>query len=54
MIGDPGIFSTIREQIDKLEKDGLQCKVVPGITAILGVGSAMNLEIKLCQVILKR
>ena len=45
--GDPGLFSTIREQIDKLEKDGLQCKVVPGITAILGAASAMNLELTL-------
>ena len=45
--GDPGLFSTIREQIDKLEKDGLQCKVVPGITAILGAAAAMNLELTL-------
>jgi precorrin-4/cobalt-precorrin-4 C11-methyltransferase len=45
--GDPGLFSTIREQIDKLEKDGLQCIVVPGITAILGAAAAMNLELTL-------
>jgi precorrin-4/cobalt-precorrin-4 C11-methyltransferase len=45
--GDPGLFSTIREQIDKLEKDGIRCKVVPGITAILGAASAMNLELTL-------
>jgi precorrin-4/cobalt-precorrin-4 C11-methyltransferase len=45
--GDPGLFSTIREQIDKLEKDGIQCKVIPGITAILGAASAMNLELTL-------
>lgn len=45
--GDPGLFSTIREQIDKLEKDGLQCKVVPGITAILGAAAVMNLELTL-------
>ena len=36
--GDPAIFSTIREQIDKLERDQLQCKVVPGITALLAAG----------------
>lgn len=45
--GDPGLFSTIREQIDELERDGLQCKVVPGITAILGAAAAMNLELTL-------
>ena len=36
--GDPAIFSTIREQIDKLERDHIQCKVVPGITALLADG----------------
>ena len=45
--GDPALFSTIREQIDKLEKDGLRCIVVPGITAILGAAAAMNLELTL-------
>lgn len=45
--GDPGIFSTIREQIDKLEKDGIVCKVVPGITSLLGAAAAMNLEMTL-------
>ena len=45
--GDPGLFSTIREQIDKLEKDGLRCIVVTGITAILGAAAAMNLELTL-------
>jgi precorrin-4/cobalt-precorrin-4 C11-methyltransferase len=45
--GDPGLFSTIREQIDKLESDGLQCKVVPGVTSLLGAAAAMNLELTL-------
>ncbi|MDF0680592.1 MAG: SAM-dependent methyltransferase [Candidatus Nitrosocosmicus sp.] len=34
--GDPTIFSTIREQIDRLEKDEIECNVVPGITSLLG------------------
>lgn len=45
--GDPGLFSTIREQIDKLEKEGIRCKVIPGITAILGAASSINLELTL-------
>lgn len=45
--GDPGLFSTIREQIDKLESDGLQCKVIPGVTSLLGAAAAMNLELTL-------
>jgi precorrin-4/cobalt-precorrin-4 C11-methyltransferase len=45
--GDPALFSTIREQIDKLEADGIKCKVVPGVTAILGASADMNLELTL-------
>jgi precorrin-4/cobalt-precorrin-4 C11-methyltransferase len=43
--GDPALFSTIREQIDKLETDGIRSVVVPGVTAILGAAAAMNLEL---------
>jgi precorrin-4/cobalt-precorrin-4 C11-methyltransferase len=45
--GDPTLFSAIREQIDKLEKDGINCKVVPGVTAILGAAADLNLELTL-------
>jgi precorrin-4/cobalt-precorrin-4 C11-methyltransferase len=45
--GDPTLFSTIREQIDRLEKEGIKCKVVPGITATLGASSSLNLELTL-------
>jgi precorrin-4/cobalt-precorrin-4 C11-methyltransferase len=45
--GDPALFSTIREQIDKLENDGFNCKVIPGISSILGAAAAMNLELTL-------
>lgn len=45
--GDPGIFSTIREQIDKFEQDSINCEVVPGITSLLGAAASMNLEMTL-------
>ena len=45
--GDPSLFSAIREQIDKLEKEGVKCKVIPGITAILGAAASLNLELTL-------
>lgn len=45
--GDPALFSTIREQIDKLEGDGIECKVVPGVTAILGAAADLKLELTL-------
>jgi precorrin-4/cobalt-precorrin-4 C11-methyltransferase len=41
------LFSTIREQIDRLEKEGISCKVVPGISATFGAASSMNLELTL-------
>ena len=45
--GDPTIFSTIREQIDRLEKDEIECSVIPGITSLLGAAASMNLELTL-------
>ncbi|MDQ2684564.1 MAG: precorrin-4 C(11)-methyltransferase [Thermoproteota archaeon] len=45
--GDPTIFSTIREQIDRLEKDNIECDVIPGITSLLGAAASMNLELTL-------
>ena len=45
--GDPALFSTIREQIDKLEADGIRCVVVPGVTAILGAAADLKLELTL-------
>jgi precorrin-4/cobalt-precorrin-4 C11-methyltransferase len=45
--GDPALFSTIREQIDKLEGDGIKCKVIPGVTALLGAAADLNLELTL-------
>ena len=45
--GDPSLFSTIREQIDRLEKEGISCKVVPGISASFGAASSLNLELTL-------
>ena len=47
--GDPSLFSAIREQIDKLEQDGIQCKVVPGITAILGAAGCYEPRIDITR-----
>jgi precorrin-4/cobalt-precorrin-4 C11-methyltransferase len=45
--GDPALFSTIREQIDKLESEGIMCKVVPGVTALFGAAADTSLELTL-------
>ena len=45
--GDPALFSAIREQIDKLESEGIMCKVVTGVTALFGAAADTNLELTL-------
>lgn len=45
--GDPALYSAIREQIDKLEEDGIQCEVVPGISALFAAAARLNLELTL-------
>lgn len=45
--GDPALFSAIREQIDKLESEGIMCKVVPGVTALFGAAADTSLELTL-------
>ena len=43
--GDPGIFGRLAEEIDAIESAGLDCEVVPGVTA--GVAAAASLGISL-------
>jgi precorrin-4/cobalt-precorrin-4 C11-methyltransferase len=45
--GDPSIFSAIREQIDRLENEEIDCRVIPGITAVLGAAASLKLELTL-------
>lgn len=45
--GDPALFSAIREQIDKLEREGIRCEVVPGISALFAAAARLNLELTL-------
>lgn len=45
--GDPALFSAIREQIDRLEKEGIECEVVPGISALFASAARLNLELTL-------
>ncbi|MBE43802.1 MAG: precorrin-4 C(11)-methyltransferase [Thaumarchaeota archaeon] len=45
--GDPALFSAIREQIDKLEKEDIECEVVPGISALFASAARLNLELTL-------
>lgn len=45
--GDPSIYGAIREQIDPLEKMGITCEVVPGVSSFVASAAAMNKEFTL-------
>lgn len=42
--GDPSLFGAIKEQIDRLERLGIECEVVPGVSSFLGAAAAMQRE----------
>ena len=45
--GDPSIYGAIKEQIDNLEKKGIESVVVPGITAFLASAAALGIQLTL-------
>lgn len=45
--GDPNIYGATKEQIDKLQADGIICKIIPGVTSLLGAAASMNMELTL-------
>lgn len=48
--GDPSIYGAIREQIDSLEKGGVESVVVPGVTAFLASAAALGTQLTLPDV----
>lgn len=45
--GDPTIYGAIREQMDQLEKDGIRCTIIPGVTAMLASAAALGAQLTL-------
>jgi precorrin-4/cobalt-precorrin-4 C11-methyltransferase len=45
--GDPAIYGAIREQTDNLQKDGIECIVIPGVTSFLASAAALGLQLTL-------
>ncbi len=43
--GDPSIYSAINEQIEELEKRGIECEVIPGISSVLASAASLKLEL---------
>lgn len=42
--GDPSLYGAIREQIDHVEAAGLECEVVPGVSAFSAAAAALRAE----------
>ena len=42
--GDPCLYGAVREQMDILEKNGVQYDSCPGVSAFCGAAAALNLE----------
>ena len=45
--GDPNIYGATKEQVDKLQVDGITCKMIPGVTSLLGAAASLNMELTL-------
>jgi len=45
--GDPTIYGAIKEQIDNLEKEGIQSQIVPGVTSFLASAAALGIQLTL-------
>ncbi len=45
--GDPTIYGAIREQIDNLQKAGIECIVIPGVTSFLASSAALGTQLTL-------
>ena len=48
--GDPCIYGAIREQMDILDKEGLEYVSVPGVSSFIGAAAALNAEYTLPNV----
>ncbi|MPW26286.1 precorrin-4 C(11)-methyltransferase [Alkalibaculum sp. M08DMB] len=45
--GDPSIYGAIREQIDPLEKENIECEVIPGVSSFTASAATMKKEFTL-------
>jgi len=42
--GDPSLYGAIGEQLERLEREGICCEVVPGVSSVFAAAAAMKLE----------
>lgn len=43
--GDPSIYGAIMEQIDELEKKGIECEVIPGVSSVFATAAKLKTEL---------
>ena len=48
--GDPSIYGAVREQIARLESDGIPYEICPGVSSFCGAAAALNAEYTLPEV----
>lgn len=48
--GDPTIYGAIREQIDRLHRENIQCEIVPGVSSFTAAAAALEKEFTLPDV----
>ncbi len=48
--GDPSLFGAIAEQLRELEKNGVPCEIIPGVTAAFAAAAAMKIEYTLPEI----
>ncbi len=48
--GDPSLFGAIQEQMELLEREGIPCQVIPGVTAAMAAAAALGQELTLPEV----
>ncbi len=48
--GDPALFGAIQEQLEVLEREGVPCEVIPGVSAAFAAAAALAQELTLPEV----
>ncbi len=43
--GDPAIFSAVWEQIRELQKRGIECEIIPGVSSVSASAAALGVEL---------